>query len=312
MHFIVRESCPACRSTGKRRLYSGKLTEPPISEYLESFYTARGGIDLSYLEGGTYTLIECDTCGLVYQEEILDDRGMELLYEIWANPNRTDENPHSNVGFEAYVSHAREIMQMIAYFGKKPSELAFFDFGMGWGRWAIMANAFGCDTSGAELSESRIEHARANGITIIDWEDIPRHSFDFINTEEVFEHLTTPVETLEHLTKALKPGDILKICAPNGRDVSKRIHKMDWRAPRESDLSFSPVAPLEHINCYNREPLVNMGRIAGLEEVTLPLSCQYRFMTDWNGIKKSIKNILRPVYYRINKSRTYILFRRRR
>ena len=73
-----------------------------------------------------------------------------------------------------------------------------------------MAKGFGCESYGTELSEERIKYASSNGIKVIAWNEIPKHSFNFINTEQVFEHIPNPLDTLIYLKDALKPMVYLK------------------------------------------------------------------------------------------------------
>ena len=47
--------------------------------------------------------------------------------------------------------------------------------------------------------------------------------FDFINTEQVFEHISEPLETLKELKTLLKPGGIIKISVPTADDINRRL-----------------------------------------------------------------------------------------
>ncbi len=200
-NFIVRNNCPACASSKLRLLYENKFEEYPIKEYLESFYSSRGGVEFEYLKDGTYRLMECENCNLIFQSEILNDSNMKRLYENWINPDRVFKTAKNIHDLRYYAYNAQEIMQIIDYLQKRPSELDFFDFGMGWGNWALMAKAFGCNSYGTDLSEERIKHAESSGLKVISWEEIPDYKFDLINSEQVFEHIPQPLETLKHLKR---------------------------------------------------------------------------------------------------------------
>ena len=246
-----------------------------------------------------YVLCECDICGLVFQRDVPNDLLMEKLYGKWIDPKTALSQHREADGLACYSRYAQEVMQIISCFGETPAPLSLLDFGMGWGSWALMAKAFGCDAYGTELSSERVEYARANGIKVITWDEIPKHRFDFINAEQVFEHIPGPLVTLRHLAGALKGNGMLRISVPDGSDVERRLKKMDWAAPKGSRDSLNPVAPLEHINCFRRSSLARMAREAGMEEVTIPLSVQYGFRTDWNGPRGIVTNILRPMYRRV-------------
>ena len=309
--FYEREICPACSSSVFQRLYRESYDKPPISDYLNSFYSPVGGVDFKYLINATYDLCECQECGLIFQKEIPGDELMEVLYEKWIDPKKVFYNHQKNDRLGLYTYYAQEISTIIAHLGKVPSELTFFDFGMGWGKWALMAKGFGCESYGTELSEERIKYATSNGIRVIKWNDIPKHNFDFINTEQVFEHIANPLDTLIYLKDALKDHGMLKISVPTANDIQRRLKVMDWKAPKGTRNSLNPVAPLEHINYFRRKSLIKMLSLAGMEEVVIPLKTQYKFTSHWGGVKRIAKNILLPIYRNTLKRQNYIFCRKK-
>lgn len=304
--FVRREECPACASGNFRTIYQCQYDRSPIKDYLVDFYSPQGMVEFEYLKEATYILCECDVCGMIFQRDIPNEFLMERLYEHWIDPQKVFSQHSDKEGLEYYSHYAQEIMQIIAYFGKDPSSLNFLDFGMGWGEWALMAKAFGCNSFGLELSTERIHHAKLNGIRVINWDEIPQYHFDFINTEQVFEHIPEPLQTLRHLSSRLKTDGILKISVPYAADIERRLKIMDWKSQKDSKNSLNPVAPLEHINYFRRRSLSKMAVQAGLEEFLIPTKIQYRYVTDWGGAKKIAKNILRPLYRNILKKGNYI------
>ena len=307
--FERREECPACASGRFKIIYQGQYDEPPVEDYLVDFYSPQGRVEFEYLNEMAYVLCECDVCGLIFQRDIPNESLMEKLYEQWIDPQKALSRHQEQDDLEYYSNHAQEIMQIISYFRKEPSSLCFFDFGMGWGEWALMAKAFGCNSYGTELSSERIEYAKSNGIKVIRWDEIPQHRFDFINTEQVFEHIPEPLRTLLHLKTALKTDGILKIGVPHANDIKRRLKIMDWKAPKGSKNSLNPVAPLEHINCFRRTSLLKMASEAEMEEVLIPLTVQYKHITNWSGPKRFAKNILLPLYRNLLKKQSHIFLR---
>ncbi|MBN1794124.1 MAG: class I SAM-dependent methyltransferase [Candidatus Omnitrophica bacterium] len=293
-YFITRSVCPACTSADVRRIYSSSFAAPPISEYLERYYSGRAQFE--YLRDTDFTLERCADCGLVYQKHIPGRLLSELLYENWIHPGQTREYAMRQTDLRYFSRCAQEIMTILAFFKTEPGRLAFFDFGMGWGSWCRMARAFGCDVYGSELSQARIDHAASQGIHALSWDEIPRHAFDVINTDQIFEHLPEPYDVLRHLARALKPGGLIKIHVPGGADITRRLKIADWTAPRETKNSLHPVTPLEHINCYTKTALIKLAARAGLEPVRIPLHLQYAFATHWWPPKEGLKNCIRPIY----------------
>jgi SAM-dependent methyltransferase len=302
--FESRVNCPACISDGAKEIFRSHFTSPSIKGYLCNSY--QGVIEWDYLAEAEFILCECGVCGLVYQRDIPNAVLMERIYEHWIASSDAKRR-YTNVALCSY--YAQEIAQIIAYLRKPPSDLRILDFGMGWGKWALMAKAFGCSSCGTELSPERIRHAKQNALETVEWSEIPSHQYDFINTEQVFEHIPEPLHTLRHLKSALKTGGLIKISVPAAPDIHRRLRVRDWKAPKDSRNSLNPVAPLEHVNLFRRTSLVAMAKRAGMDEVFIPMRLQYRFMSDWNGVGRIAKNILLPVYRNVLKKPNYAFFR---
>lgn len=309
-YFLTREICPICSSDDIRIVYEHPYIEEPIRGYLDSYYSPQGGVEFCYLENVTYTLMECKNCFLIYQKYIPNDELMERLYDRWIDPELAFIRHLELDNLDYFSSIAQEIMQLLAYFGKVPSELNFFDFGMGWGKWALMAKAFGCNSYGSELSKKRIDYSGSNGINIVNWEEISQHQFDFINTEQVFEHLPSPLNTLLHLKNSLKEGGLIKISVPTGIGIVRKLKLMDWEAEKGTRNSLKAVTPLEHINFFRRRSLIKLATIAGLYEIFMPLKIQYQFITNWRGSNRIAMNLLLPIIRNILKKQNYLFFRK--
>jgi len=307
--FSRRKRCPVCDSQDVETIYSASYERDDVKSYLSSFYSTQGGVEWECLDGAVYELRECKVCFAVFQRDIPNDALMERLYEHWIDPELASEQHKASdsLGYRALI--AQEIMQVIAYFRKPPSSLNFLDYGMGWGKWALMAKAFGCNSSGAELSAARIANAKANAINVITSVDLSEQSFDFVNTEQVFEHLPEPLDTLRQLKRTLKPNGVIRISVPTANNIEQRLKHMNWTAPKPSKISVNPVAPLEHINYFRRSSLVMMASKAGLSEISIPIKQQIKHSTNWGGVKKCMSNLLVPIMQEVFKRKNCIFLR---
>ena len=83
----------------------------------------------------------------------------------------------------------------------------------------------------------------------------------------------------------------------------KLFQILDWVAPKVSKKSLNPVAPLEHINCFKYESIINMANRVGLEQLKIPLKLKFNFIA-----KKPIKNILKIYYRYLFPKNTYIFY----
>ena len=273
-------------------MYSALFVEPPVSNHLQEYYAVYGGVELEYLAGASFVLDECLDCGLVYQRFIPNDFLMNKLYEEWIDPGKVFDVKVKKRGIDHYEREAKEITTIARHFGRLPGDLELLDFGMGWGDWCRMAQAYGCSACGTELSQARIDHAGKFGVPVITWDEIAERRFDFIKAEQVFEHLPDPLETLRYLGAALKPDGIVKVSVPNAWNMSARLAVMDWHAARGSANSLLPVIPLEHINCYAGDSLVRMGRKAGLVQVEMRSGSK----RDGGLMDLTLRDVLRPLY----------------
>jgi hypothetical protein len=308
-HFSIRQKCPACSSEKFEIIYKNPYNTPPISDYLE-VYSVYGGVEFEYLDDAVYTLCQCKECKLIFQEEIPNEYLMKILYEQWIDPRINFLEHQKSDNIFRYTKYAQEISTIIDYFDKPTSDLSFLDFGMGWGKWALMAKGFGCESFGIELSEIKSQYARENGIKCISWDMLSKYEFDFINTEQVFEHLSMPLETLIHLKNSLKSKGLLKISVPTAIDMRRRLSLMDWSTSKYSVNSLNGVAPLEHINFFYRKSLTKMAEIAGMREVFIPIQLQYSHASHWGSFKRIAMNIYFPIYRNIIKKQNYLFFQK--
>lgn len=313
-HFTARVVCPCCTSSTVTELRRISYDSDLLQDYLYAFYSPQGFVEPAYLRDQEYILVECNQCGLIYQREIPNDFLMWKLYEEWIDPQKCFELHEKPRGIDYFSHLSREIVGIVRLLQQPPMALKFLDFSMGWGHWCRIAQSFGCTVHGTEFSEARQAYARSQGVEVIDYEEIAANRYDFINTEQVFEHLPEIRQTLAYLASSLKPQGLLKISVPNGWDIKRRLAYWDWRAAKGSQNSLNPVAPLEHINCFNHASLVTLAQQAGLRLVG---NQQLVFGQQPLGMAGKVKAILRPAWHRLRgieseaaAEGTYLLFQR--
>ena len=260
---------------------------------------------MDHLRGATYRVLDCGGCG--HQQEIPDPFLMDRLYEHWIDPDLALQRDCRRRGVNERSMDAQEIMQLVACVGEPARVL---DFGMGWGHWACMARALGCETWGLELSRRRIEHAQTLGLRVLEPDALDTQRFDVINVEQVIEHLADPLAVLRRLSRALCPGGLLKVCVPNGRTIRRRLRRLEWDAPRDTRWSLHAVTPLEHINCFDHRALAALGRRAAFEPTRVPMAIQYACSTHWRGMARLVRNAAYPIYRNVFRRGTWMVFRR--
>jgi SAM-dependent methyltransferase len=303
---IERAACPGCGATAYRDLIRQTFKTDSLRRLLDTHYEGRAST--ASLAPYDYWLVRCQQCRLGYQKTVPAPELLHEIYEQWIPPTER-ERLRREYSFEDYCYWGEQIQFVIQHLRKPPHQVRVFDFGMGWGEFALMAKAYGCEVSGAELSEVRIRNARAMDIEVVAWDDIPTRRFDFINTEQVFEHLTEPLEVLRHLALALDVGGILKISVPDSRHALRTSERVkDFGALPHEDIMG--VHPLEHINSFEYDTMVRMAKRAGLRVVKPSVWRLYNSSSGWLNPKRALRQLLRPIYRHVYPKSTYAFFTR--
>jgi 2-polyprenyl-3-methyl-5-hydroxy-6-metoxy-1,4-benzoquinol methylase len=132
------------------------------------------------------------------------DESQAMLYELmWWHTLGEDVSPL------AYVLALR--------FAQQRGCRSYLDFGAGVGSGGILFARHGVQTALADISSSLLRFSawrlgiRKLSARYIDlkFSGLPSQAFDVITAMDVFEHLSDPLEAIETLWKALKPGGFL-------------------------------------------------------------------------------------------------------
>jgi len=288
IELVDRNRCPVCAAESKT-LYKLSYAHSQLNRYLSDFYGPR--VEFESLNGEDYKINQCLSCGILFQSRVLNREGQAVLYDKWVDQEKSllKKQEAKAKLFQQYAGQMEIVSRL---FNKTPQQIEILEYGMGWGYWCRMANAFGYGVRGLELSPLRIDHARKLGVDVI--EDLPEAGprFDFIFANQIFEHLHNPLEILLELRDRLKPGGVIHIRVPDGRGVAQKLQRSGWSADLDA------IHPLEHINCFTRKTLIQMGKQAGLEPMQPPVRIDLTRL--WGGIKREINDrwLTTHVYFR--------------
>ncbi len=268
-----------------------------MADFLKSFYADR--LDPNLLREQPFSICECKRCALVFQQFILNDRGMALLYSQWisAEASLRKRQTAKKKLFQKYAAEAEMISRLI---DRPPHEISVVEFGMGWGYWSRMAQAFNYQVTGIELSPERVEHAASMGVdSVPDINLIGKGSVHFIYANQVFEHLAKPLQILRSLAELLDTDGVMLIRVPDGRHTARHCREQGWSKDLEA------IHPLEHINAFSRASLLSTARRAGLRPARVPLRIGVRNVSNiWGSAKREFNDRLRePHVYLIKDSR---------
>lgn len=258
---IARASCPACLlDAGQRTLCDIPYTR--LKAFLEKSYVADSiGRHLSSILQNDYLIAECSRCSLIYQKNVPDSDSMKILYSEMICPDETFDRHRLHMDDLAYYDrHVRDVFSVFARLRRHPAQIRALDFGAGWAQWARVAKAVGADVFISEISDKQIENAKRLGIDNIDIFNYSGAPFDYIHTQDVFEHLPEPNRILERLCLLLNKGGIIRIAVPPGFRTKSRIARFAG-----TEIGKLPeLAPLQHINNFSQPALVRFAGQFGL------------------------------------------------
>lgn len=298
--FVERKSCPGCGHDKTTGIFSASFLDQSLRESLQRNFGVTEIDIFELVKELEYQLLECGNCGLIFQRNCFTE---DFMGEIYQQRSLAPEVRAMGTVKQLYKSafYAEEVVTLIKVFKRNPGDIDVLDYGMGWGHWCSMAKAYGCNSFGFDVSERKKEFARENGISTVD--ELASNSFDYINTEQVLEHVLFPLETVKMLYDALKPGGLLKISVPNGERLNKKKLLVS-SDPAKNSLDL--VSPLMHINTFNHNAIVTMAEQAGMKPVKIPTKYGYSNVHLLN-VTQGVKAILRPLYRKMART-TYLHF----
>lgn len=284
--FIERTRCPVCDGTGCNELYRCAFCEEPMLTYLRNFYQWQGSFDPCYLNHGEYVLCQCEKCKLIFQKYVPHDNLLQVLYEQYISPDDELLRTLKSYSQTRFYADVQEISNLLKSIRKPAREARILDYGMGFSRWALVAQAMGCQVFGTELVEHKVKYAKGHGITILSENELEGMDFDLINTEQVFEHLCNPSATLKTIIGGLRKHGAIKISVPRAWFMKKKISKAKWAGDEKDRLRLNPVSPLEHLNCFAGDSLRVLATSAGLRPMRLAYS-QLTFSLERKDFKEA-------------------------
>ncbi len=262
--FTARETCPLCGCIKFDIIVSALYTDPRVMNFITKYYGGRVPTDI--FSGTPYEIRQCAECGLFRQAYTLNDSLSFQLYEKWID-SKDSLNKKLYGDAQLYRTYAEEMSVIISLTEKMPHEINVLDFGMGWGFWCRMAQAFNINVTGFELSKKRLRYAEKMGIKTISSLSGSKERYDFINAHQVFEHVSDPVGLLKELCRLLKSGGAIRLSTPNAGHEIKEFITETWKADKNA------FHPLEHLNGFCKKTLIRLGETASLTEIeNVPLS----------------------------------------
>jgi 2-polyprenyl-3-methyl-5-hydroxy-6-metoxy-1,4-benzoquinol methylase len=175
------------------------------------------------------------------------------------------------------------------------------DLGCGGGEMLQIAHQLGWDCLGLELDPQAVLACKENGLKVIEGsynklDDYPSY-FDCIICSHVLEHVHSPIEALEKIKHALKPGGVLLLSCPNAMSKAGQYFGVYWRgleAPRHIAIpSAHFLRTFLEKNGFEVEQFVNNSFPTISKSLNIRKRALYRQAQPRDGIIK-VRSLLGP------------------
>lgn len=240
------------------------------------------------LKGRAYEVREGQN-GLLFQTWVLEDHELPLLYHTGKASEIREEIARQKL---YWFAHQTEEILVLRQVCSNPCP-AVLDYGSSWGKWASMALAFGCEVSAVEVNRQAAEFCKARGIFLLEENRLPEAGFDFVNVDQVLEHVAEPREVFQKLVRALKPGGWIKLSTPDDPRLARQIRRGALQElPSLQELDA--LVPLVHINLFSNATLGGLAAQENLRPFRLPLWIGLGAGQMWNLPRQLNRNLRTP------------------
>lgn len=180
---------------------------------------------------GSFDLMRCDDCGHAF---LRDNFTSEQLTELYSNyyPRSTFDldqyRPYKESdGFRAWLNG-----DACSAFRWVPRNVRVLDIGCGFGQSLGYHASRGCDVYGVETDKNIRRVAEKFGykvhVGLFDPDIYEADFFDYVTMDQVIEHVTDPLKTLQGVARILKPGGKAVLTTPNAQGLDARFFGKKW------------------------------------------------------------------------------------
>ena len=246
--------CPCCNTSSARVFDEGS---PGLEVVLDgqAFYQE------------PYSIAECSRCSLLYKTKTLSPREFADYYA------KVDFRKWETASF---YPPERMVLKELS---NLPHGAAILDYGCSSGRLlAPLVAKYRC--FGYEINEIAASEASAKGIQIVTAAEMDRPKgmcYDAILMIDVFEHLSSPLQTLAELVRLLKVGGRLFVVTGNG----------DCRLGRLEGGDFWYFRTVEHVAMLTQKNALWLAEQLQLRVIQWRELCHY----DWKWREVAVKSV---------------------
>ncbi len=266
-----------------------KANAPYDGGLLGEWATKRG--QSARLAGQRYVVMHNAEIDFYFQRSVFDQ-----AEEIERRRGIAERRPEVRVSGLSDLAHKAEDAMLVRLL-QPEGRPRVFDYGMGEGHWIVMARAYGAEAWGSDVDPRAETVAAESGVRFVaDPATLEDGYFDFINADQVFEHLPDPLGVVRVLAAKLRPRGYLKISTPADLKIEAKLERLrgGGYALDAFQREFHALSPLSHINLFTARSLRALATAAGLESVRIPLRTCYALMTGFHSARQLNRNLYNP------------------
>lgn len=235
--------CPVCRSWGTKRL------------------GARGGPAHRDHKGVTTDVVQCLQCSIIYAKPTLIPETNPYATQTAEEYFHSHDSQRKTARGESIAAFAENVLNRkgkMLELACGRGELLVGAANRGWTAYAVeMTEGFArvAERKGVEVECCSIEESK-----LLD----QAQTYDVILLSAILEHLYDPIETLQRVHKALRPGGLVFIDVPNELSLKTRIGNLYMRARRRDwTVQLSPTFPPFHVVGFSPSSLTHVLNSTG-------------------------------------------------
>ncbi|MCL5072244.1 MAG: class I SAM-dependent methyltransferase, partial [Actinobacteria bacterium] len=268
-------NCVICGKNNFHILYKANFDMKRVND---ATFSARRVPDRTH-----YQIVQCNSCGLVYSNPILELEKIENLYK----DSKFTYGKHEDDLNKTYGKYLRLLLD------KLPARKRLLEIGCGNGFFLKEAIKMGFkQVVGVEPGRNIVAKAHREVkknilVDIFRKGQFKKEIFDIICMFQVLDHLPDPCETLHECFQILKPGGYILCINHNVKALSTKFL-----------AEKSPIFDIEHTYLFNKKTLrlifeKNKFNVKQIFDVSnyYPISYWIKMFPIWKELKKLLLNL---------------------